>query len=78
MLARQRICAYFCSIDAGESPLILPGISLELEREMDPYHDLFDSAWDEPSPSRCPQILLEFIQVSTFLYNYRIVWIRAA
>ncbi|KIM39660.1 hypothetical protein M413DRAFT_447124 [Hebeloma cylindrosporum] len=50
--------------DAGESPLTLPGISLELEREMDPYHDLFDSAWDEePLPNWCPQILLEFIQL---------------
>lgn len=71
-------CLLLLSKDAGESPQILPGISLELEREMDPYHDLFDSAWDEePLPNWCPQILLEFIQVST-LYNYFLVWIRAA
>ena len=40
---------------------------MELEREMDPYYDLFDSAWDEePLRNWCPKMLLDFIQVSIF------------
>jgi hypothetical protein len=56
------------SKDAGESPLMLPGISMELEREMDPYYDLFGSAWDEePLQNWCPRMLLDVIQVSIFM-----------
>jgi len=47
---------------------------MELEREMDPYYDLFDSALDEESLQNwCPQPLLDFIQVSIFLCNFRLV-----
>ncbi|KAF8972738.1 hypothetical protein BDZ97DRAFT_2070616 [Flammula alnicola] len=50
--------------EAGESPMLIPGISPELEQEIDPYYGLYDDDMsDECQLDWCPLILLEFLEV---------------
>ena len=53
-------------LDAGENQFSIPGISSDLERELDPNFDCSDDDDDddEPLPEWRPQLLLDFIQAS--------------
>ncbi|KAF9479553.1 hypothetical protein BDN70DRAFT_878612 [Pholiota conissans] len=50
--------------ESGESPTVMPGISSELEQELDPHYGLFDDMEPEDLPADwCPPILLEFLEL---------------
>lgn len=51
-------------IDAGESSITIPGISSELECELDPNHsDFHDDASDDTMLDWLPQYIIEFLEV---------------
>ncbi|KAF8159343.1 hypothetical protein B0H34DRAFT_796600 [Crassisporium funariophilum] len=50
--------------DAGEASSLMPGISPELQQEIDPNHGFFDEISDEDQQDWCPQVLLDFVEVS--------------
>jgi hypothetical protein len=59
----------YTSLDAGENQFSIPGISSDLERELDPNFDCSndDENDDEPLPEWRPRLLVEFLQASVEL-----------
>ena len=56
------LCWY---LDAGESPLSIPGICTQVEREIDPYFDIYyEETPEEVEVEWRPQLLIELVEVS--------------
>ncbi|PPQ68050.1 hypothetical protein CVT26_007334 [Gymnopilus dilepis] len=52
--------------DAGESPLTIPGICTQVEREIDPYFDIYyEETPEEVEVEWRPQLLIELVEFDT-------------